>query len=245
MSPEVARLLGGYATNTLTADERQLLYQAALEDQELFNVLEDEQALRDLLADDRSRKEIGHALRPVPAKPRRWWIWGLATATVCAAIIFGLVLNRPQPKMITPQMAIVRTPPASVAATPEMSALRAKTAAASASPIAAVSLSLDQRKGLLPFVILRVRSNAAPAELKPADRIQAGDQILFRLRPDLPGALAVSELVRDRAPKTLLADIPIKVDGPKNIRVEWTSSSMAAPRVTYLNLSPGQPVQQL
>ena len=45
MSPETERLLGGYATNTLTADERKLLYQAALEDQDLFDELAREQAL--------------------------------------------------------------------------------------------------------------------------------------------------------------------------------------------------------
>ena len=37
---EIRKLLGGYATNELSADERRILFEAALEDQELFNALE-------------------------------------------------------------------------------------------------------------------------------------------------------------------------------------------------------------
>ena len=32
MTDEIRKLLGGYATNTLTAEERELLYHAALDD---------------------------------------------------------------------------------------------------------------------------------------------------------------------------------------------------------------------
>ena len=50
MSPEdIKKLLGGYATGTLTAAEQQALFAAALEDQELFDALASEQPLRDLL----------------------------------------------------------------------------------------------------------------------------------------------------------------------------------------------------
>ena len=42
---EIRKLLGGYATNALSADERRILFEAALEDQELFDVLAKEQAL--------------------------------------------------------------------------------------------------------------------------------------------------------------------------------------------------------
>ena len=56
MSPEdIKKLLGGYATGTLTAEEQQALFAAALEDQELFDALAREQALRDLLSDPASR----------------------------------------------------------------------------------------------------------------------------------------------------------------------------------------------
>ena len=42
----VRKLLGGYATGTLTPDEQQALFEAALNDQELFDALAGEEALR-------------------------------------------------------------------------------------------------------------------------------------------------------------------------------------------------------
>ena len=48
---DIQKLLGGYATRTLTPDEQQALFEAALDDQQLFDALAREQALRDLLRD--------------------------------------------------------------------------------------------------------------------------------------------------------------------------------------------------
>lgn len=59
---EVEKLLGGYATGTLTPGEQQLLFEAALEDQELFDALAREQSLRDLLGDPAARAELLAAL---------------------------------------------------------------------------------------------------------------------------------------------------------------------------------------
>ena len=44
---DIQKLLGGYATGTLTPEEQQALFSAALEDQELFDALAREQSLRD------------------------------------------------------------------------------------------------------------------------------------------------------------------------------------------------------
>src|SRR5438105_15014997 len=94
MDAQMERLLGGYATNTLTDAERQALFEAALDDQELFNALQDEQALRDLLDDSASRRMIERAVnQPKPEPARGWfvrpWVWGLAG---CAAAAGALVL---------------------------------------------------------------------------------------------------------------------------------------------------------
>ncbi len=59
---EIRKLLGGYATNALSADERRILFEAALEDQELFNALQNEDALRELLDDPVSRDQVRRAL---------------------------------------------------------------------------------------------------------------------------------------------------------------------------------------
>jgi hypothetical protein len=91
MSPEeIKKLLGGYATGTLTAEEQQALFAAALEDQELFDALAREQSLCDLLRDPAARAELLSAL-DAPASRFGFWQWlrrpvvaGLATACVVA-----------------------------------------------------------------------------------------------------------------------------------------------------------------
>jgi hypothetical protein len=55
VTPEIRHLLGGYATGTLTDAERARLFAAALEDQELFDALAEEQQWKDLLDDPESR----------------------------------------------------------------------------------------------------------------------------------------------------------------------------------------------
>jgi len=63
---EIRKLLGGYATGTLTDEERNLLFSAALEDQELFNALADEEALRELLAEPATRQVLLEELQRQP-----------------------------------------------------------------------------------------------------------------------------------------------------------------------------------
>ena len=66
MRPEdIRKLLGGYATGTRTAEERQALFEAALDDQELFDALAKEQPLRDLLEDPAARAHLLAARRVV------------------------------------------------------------------------------------------------------------------------------------------------------------------------------------
>lgn len=45
---DLEKLLGGFAADTLTPEEKQTFYTAALQDQQLFNTLADEQALKEL-----------------------------------------------------------------------------------------------------------------------------------------------------------------------------------------------------
>jgi hypothetical protein len=71
---DVQKLLGGYATGTLTAEERQTLFEAALEDQELFDALAREEALREVLSDPMARAQLLAAVDEAPAPwYRRWW----------------------------------------------------------------------------------------------------------------------------------------------------------------------------
>src|SRR5450759_4265085 len=136
MSPEdIKKLLGGYATGTLTAEERQALFAAALEDQELFDALAREQSLRDLLRDPAARAELLSALDTPASRPGGFWQWlrrpavaGLAAACVAAIAVVAVwqgtrvaplkppapvivaELQRPEP---VPALSPAQPPPAS------------------------------------------------------------------------------------------------------------------------------------
>ena len=67
---DLEKLLGGFAADTLTPEEKQTLFTAALQDQQLFNALADEQALKELLSDpDVRRRLLTHCSRRAPQAP--------------------------------------------------------------------------------------------------------------------------------------------------------------------------------
>lgn len=100
MTPEVRKLLAGYASGTLSEQERSDLFQAALADQELFNALADEEGLRELLGDAEVRGELLAALEePVrESAPVRWKWYGFAGLTAGICVVAAAVLLRPQPE---------------------------------------------------------------------------------------------------------------------------------------------------
>jgi hypothetical protein len=98
---DIKKLLGGYATGTLTADEQQALFAAALQDQELFDALAREQSLRDLLRDPAARAELLSALDTPASRPGGFWQWlrrpmvaGLAVAAVAEIALVGVAVWR-------------------------------------------------------------------------------------------------------------------------------------------------------
>ena len=96
---ELEKLLGGFAADTLTAEEKQRLYTAAIQDQQLFNALADEQALKELLADPTVRRRLLQALNQNGAgAPPSWLDWfrrpaNLALAGGLASALFAVVLG--------------------------------------------------------------------------------------------------------------------------------------------------------
>jgi hypothetical protein len=99
---EIQKLLGGYATDTLGEVERRALFEAALEDQEVFDALAKEQALRDVLQDPLARQQLLDALGPARTRARtQVWEWLRQPAALAAAggvalllIMAGLALRR-------------------------------------------------------------------------------------------------------------------------------------------------------
>jgi len=109
---EIQKLLGGYASNTLSEAERSALMEAALEDQELFDALAKEQALREVLDDPAARRQLIAALAP-----SRSWAWlrrpaPLAMAGGFAAlVIVSVILVRPKPPAARQEIVAEAIPP--------------------------------------------------------------------------------------------------------------------------------------
>jgi hypothetical protein len=112
MKPEdIQKLLGGYATGTLTPEEQQALFAAALDDQQLFDALAKDQSLRDLLRDPSARAQV---LAAIDDHPLPWWKahrWVLAGATVAAtlAVATGVYLTRPKPIAPLPPVLVAQS----------------------------------------------------------------------------------------------------------------------------------------
>lgn len=133
MNPrEAEKLLGGYATGTLTEAERRALFAAALEDQSLFDALADEEVLRELLADPSARAKLLAGLEPPKVRPfwRRPGALTLA-ASLVAAVGVGIVvkhtkapqlreLNEAPPPPQVQQAPAMATPPEAAKAAPKV-----------------------------------------------------------------------------------------------------------------------------
>lgn len=109
MNPQEARkLLGGYAAGILTPEEERALFAAALEDQELFNTLMGEQALRETLSAPGAKEQLLAAMER-PAPRRRWWLVPAAIMLPAAAasVMVGIALWRSGAKVPTKPTALV------------------------------------------------------------------------------------------------------------------------------------------
>ena len=102
---EIQKLLGGYATGTLTPEEQQALFAAALEDQELFDSLAREDTLREVLNDPGARAHLLAALDEA-REPWyvRWWRPALVLATAVLLVV-GLGVWQSGPRRPPRKMA--------------------------------------------------------------------------------------------------------------------------------------------
>lgn len=126
MSKSWEQILGGYATNTLTAEEKRQLCEAALHDQALFDALADEEALKALLADRKARQQILASLqeseKSVWVVPSHWswfsWVrqpsslaWVGSIAAVGLALIFGWQMEKDWGPMVQQEQEAERSVP--------------------------------------------------------------------------------------------------------------------------------------
>jgi hypothetical protein len=109
MAKSWEQILGGYATDTLTEEEKRQLYEAALRDQALFDALADEESLKALLSDPVARQRVLASLQASgnsqestqPSTRKLSWFsqpsslaWGGSIAAAGLALIFGWQMNK-------------------------------------------------------------------------------------------------------------------------------------------------------
>jgi hypothetical protein len=108
---QIQKLLGGYATGTLTPEEQQALFEAALTDQELFNSLAREEALREVLSDPAARAHLLAAMDDVPAPWYRQWWRPMAVMAAAVLVVAGVAVWQ-MPRATKPlPMAKLELPP--------------------------------------------------------------------------------------------------------------------------------------
>jgi hypothetical protein len=137
---DIQKLLGGYATGTLTPEEQQALFEAALDDQELFDALAREQALRDLLRDPAAK---AHLLAALDRRPPRWyerlgWSWRPVAAAVAMAGVGTIAVVMVRQSVRAPQPVLVAQVSPSPAAS-DMAATRPESANQAVPPLAAAN----------------------------------------------------------------------------------------------------------
>jgi hypothetical protein len=185
---EARKLLGGYATGSISEAERTVLLQAALEDQELFDELADEQALKEVLDEPGARQRLIAVLEP--PRRHRAWLWATAAATLAIAVVIGVVVSqRTQP----PRQQI-----AQVLKSPEPAASPVTPPAAAPAPV-----KRKRAPATLP-------TPTPPAELKE-EAAAAVDQIQEAKPQAATGA--VRQLAASRATSAFAFDYAVRGDG--------------------------------
>jgi hypothetical protein len=176
---EIQKLLGGYATDTLSEAERRALFEAAIEDQELFDALAKEQALRDVLHDPSARQQLievlGPAREPVAARAWRWLrqpaALAMAGGMAALLIVAGLVLRQTRhPARREVMMADALVPPPPRAAEPSIVPPRAAQQKLFRAPAARVL----RPSATLPAPPALPASRPAASPLPPAGALGSG-----------------------------------------------------------------------
>ncbi|MBZ5575476.1 MAG: hypothetical protein LAP40_02820 [Acidobacteriia bacterium] len=217
---DIEKLLGGYATGTLTPEEREALFTAALHDQPLFEALMREEPLRELLQDPVAKTRLIAALEGTPTPWYQGWlrpaalvaaVAGLAVVAVVAVVVQRRTAQPAQPVLIAqaprieppvpvpsplPQVLETKKVPARREAPPAAPLARlAKTPAPPPADFAAPLAAPQPAPPPAPATALAEQVEVAPAT--PAPAFAAGVAEPARLKaasqPGVGGALQLSD----------------------------------------------------
>ena len=218
---DLRELLGGYAAGTLRAEEREALFQAALENQSLFDALAGEEALRELLADPACRAQL---LRDLDQQPAAFWQrfaqWMRKPATLAFAgsaaalvLVIGVVRftqREPEaPKLVAQAPRQVELPPpASPIGQPEPKLMRptappARTQAERVRrELAAPATAAAPQPAALSCAVLARSSQGDWIEATPDATFREGAEVRLRVRSAEDGFIVVT--AQDGATVTML-----------------------------------------
>ncbi len=191
---DLEKLLGGFAADTLTPEEKQTLYIAALQDQRLFNALADEQALKEWLADPDVRRRLLASLEQKSGSGASgslsWLDWfrrpaGLAFTGGLAAAALAVVLGiriyqdslRQAAQSVATEDAKPASPPAPIPPASQQATPQAVEPQAKAKENVAPAIDLPKKDALIDKLAKREQSTPPPSKKE-----QASDVALDRLK---------------------------------------------------------------
>jgi hypothetical protein len=222
---EIQKLLGGYATDTLSEAERSALFAAAIEDQELFDALAKEQALRDVLQDPSARQQLIVALGPAPA--RRWLRWlrqpavlAMAGGMAALLIVAGIVLRQKTHARREVMMADAIAPRPLAAIPPSAAPLKATEPDVIAHQ--PKRLSRLQSGGVLPAP--QPAATAAPSPPPPPRAAPANGTLVDKEVPKSQIEITTGQslVAPERAPMPAMGRVKARASAAANLAVEYT-----------------------
>jgi hypothetical protein len=188
---DLEKLLGGFAADTLTPEEKKTLYTAALQDQQLFNALADEQAFKELLADPDVRRRLLASLEQKNASGAggslSWLDWfrrpsGLAfaggLAAAALAVVLGVRIYQDSLRQAAKPVATEEAKPASQPATPQAIEPQTK-----AKTNVVPAIDLPKKDTLIDKLAKRERSAPPPSKKERASDV-ARDSLKQRREQD-------------------------------------------------------------
>lgn len=222
---EAEKLLGGYATGTLTQAERQFLFAAALEHQDIFEALVDEEALRELLADPVAKAQLLGALAPAsPPKVVPFWrrtgVLGAAAGFLVAATAGLAYLRSPDQAPPPLSQETVKAPAAKVV---ETAALQAP-ATAERKGVLSEPAKAEPAKGLpTPIRAAELPAQAAPPPMPQpmaAPAVALADSAQMKEKADFRRTEARDQLAKKaEAPRSAAAVVEV-VSSQKDVAPE-------------------------
>ena len=245
---DLEKLLGGFAADTLTPEEKQALYTAALQDQQLFNALTDEQALKELLADPVVRRRLLQTLKQTSSSGAggsfSWLDWfrrpaGLAfaggLAAAALAVVLGVRFYQDSLRQAAQSVALEDAKLASPPATPQAVEPQAK-----AKENVAPAIDLPKKDTLIDKPAKRERSVPPPSKNARASDVvrdslnQRSEQDEVRREAEAPVAALgkPAEEVTSSSDQKLAASSAPSATAPEPKQVQASASPPVAGAVT-------------